>query len=187
MARQMRVLDAARRVFERQGIERTTVDDVLQEGGMARATFYRAFASLDEVIETLYAHYEQGVMQRLLTDLERMTSGTDLSIAVESVLTEHIHQGPLIRAMFREELRPGRGVSRNERIEKQVEAIAGWWERTAPSPPDRGQILCLVLLLQGAGLYSGDLDEPARASLRSALVAAMSAIVTAHQRAHQEP
>ncbi|MCA9491170.1 MAG: hypothetical protein KC621_14670, partial [Myxococcales bacterium] len=86
-------------------------------------------------------------------------------------------QGAFIRAMLREELRPGRADSMQRRVAAQVDRVADWWERHTRTPADRGRILCLVLLLQGAGTWSGLQSDADRAALRESLVAVMRAVV----------
>jgi AcrR family transcriptional regulator len=48
------ILAGATRVFARQGIVATRVEDILEEAGVARRTFYRYFASKEDVLAALY-------------------------------------------------------------------------------------------------------------------------------------
>jgi AcrR family transcriptional regulator len=48
------ILAAASRVFAREGISATRVEDILLEAGVARRTFYKYFASKEEVLATLH-------------------------------------------------------------------------------------------------------------------------------------
>jgi AcrR family transcriptional regulator len=62
----VRVVDAALRCIVRQGIVKTTVDDLAREAGISRATLYRTFpggkdAVLDAVVETEVARFFSGL------------------------------------------------------------------------------------------------------------------------------
>jgi len=84
----VRITDAARLCFRRQGFRRTTVDDVAREAGISRRTYYRYFKSLEEVmarvaeIETRRALLEarevakeaEGFPQKLVALVFHMTS-----------------------------------------------------------------------------------------------------------------
>lgn len=180
-ARRRKILDAAELLFGRQGIERTTVDHLIQQASISRATFYRAFSSLDEVIEQLYEEYERQVLERLTADLAQVGSAREVADVIDGVLEDYTQRGATIRAMVREELRPERGMaSQHRRVGEQVNIIHNWWERNTQLPADDGLILCLVLLLQSAGLYANGLNQEAFAQLRDALVSVATAVVDRH-------
>ncbi len=184
-ARRRRILDAARRLFVRQGIERSTVDDLLTEAGIARATFYRAFSGLEEVLEALYTEYELHVLSRLATQLEGLESAdeTALEAIIDSVLEQQHERAPLLRVMFREELRPGAGeLWQRRRIAGQQKLIHTWWEQRTGIAADDDLILCLILLLQSVGLM---MTSRARAKrMRRALLFVFSSVVSAYLEAH---
>lgn len=179
--RRERILEAASALFARQGIERTRVDDLLDEAGISRATFYRAFSSLDEVVEALYQRYQQQVVERLATDLTQVQE-RGLAAVIDGVLEEHAERGAWVRAMYREELRPGRTMrSQHERVAAQTAIIGRWWEESSGKPADDGLITCLILLMQAGGLYSQDLPDDERIRLRDALTTVMSSVIASYK------
>ncbi len=185
-ARRRRILDAAARLIVRQGIEHSTVEDLIAEADIARATFYRAFPSLDAVVEALYAEYEQQVLVRLADDLKNVQQVDEagLTLIIDSVLREQEHRGPLVRAMFREELRPGRGkLWQRRRVAAQVSLVRRWWEDTSGLEADDDLILCLLLLLQSIGLTT--MSSKRRRRMRKSLVFVFQAVVAAYQDAHE--
>ncbi|GAB3101034.1 TetR/AcrR family transcriptional regulator [Pseudomaricurvus hydrocarbonicus] len=52
-----RLLDAAGRIFDREGYEAATVDQIAAEAGASRPTFYAHFRDKDQVLEELMAVY----------------------------------------------------------------------------------------------------------------------------------
>src|ERR1700730_835353 len=48
------ILAAAMKVFARRGFAATRVEDVLEEAGVARRTFYRYFTSKEDVLAAVY-------------------------------------------------------------------------------------------------------------------------------------
>lgn len=50
----MRLIESAMRVFARQGIDGTVIDDVIAEAGVARGTFYNHFATHEDLVGALH-------------------------------------------------------------------------------------------------------------------------------------
>jgi AcrR family transcriptional regulator len=75
------LLQAARRVFERNGYARTTVAGITAEAGVGRATFYVYFASKEEVFAVL----AEGVRDRFLASQELDGIDADDPCAVAGV------------------------------------------------------------------------------------------------------
>jgi AcrR family transcriptional regulator len=69
----MALLDAARRLFRRQGYANTKIADITQEAGKALGSFYTYFANKEEVLEQLAEDFKAEVDLRL-TNLE-LTGG----------------------------------------------------------------------------------------------------------------
>ncbi len=154
-ARRQRILQAARQVFVQQGVEHTKIEDLIREAGISRATFYRAFHSLDEVVEALYREYTIHVLSRLEETLPTGKPPQEgLDEVIEGVFRDVEAQGPLLRILFREELRPGSLAEgfQAERVQRQVERISAWWKESTQIQPDPDLVLCCVLLMQGLTL-----------------------------------
>ncbi|MGH9091149.1 MAG: TetR/AcrR family transcriptional regulator [Acidimicrobiales bacterium] len=103
-SQRIRVVDATLRCVARQGIHKTTVDDVAREAGVSRATLYRAFpggkeAVLSAVVETEVA--------RLFSALAVAMGGThDLEDALVAGMVEAARRltgHPALRALLRHE------------------------------------------------------------------------------------
>ena len=63
------ILDAAVRVFARQGFHACRVSDIADEAGVAYGLVYHYFASKDEVLDTLFLE-RWGVMLELIRDVD---------------------------------------------------------------------------------------------------------------------
>jgi AcrR family transcriptional regulator len=95
-----RLTIAAFELFEAQGYEQTTIDDIASRAGVGRTTFFRTFRTKDEVV---FPDHE-----RILTavgDLLRRTMASDPTRAVRDatvfVLRQHLAQPELARSRYR--------------------------------------------------------------------------------------
>jgi len=61
--RRASILDAARRVFARQGYSATTVDEIAEEGGFAKGTLYSYFKSKEEIYLTALTQDVQALLE----------------------------------------------------------------------------------------------------------------------------
>jgi AcrR family transcriptional regulator len=66
-----RLLEAARRCFERFGLEKTTVADIATEAGVTRRTVYRYFDNSDELLRAAFALTAGGIVERMLAHARR--------------------------------------------------------------------------------------------------------------------
>lgn len=183
-----KILDAARVLLQTRSMEELTAKDLAAGAGVSRATFYRAFATVDAVIEALHASYAEHVSGRLSGFI---ASGDEdwFQGIIDAVLTDAIDQRIVLVAMFREEIRPGSAAKkhRDQRIERQVRLIAGWWSERTGVAPDEDIIRVFALLLQVAGLHVAlhpDMSHDARASLAKALRYTLDATVQTYLREH---
>ena len=75
-----RILRAAHDLFYRDGIRATGIDRVIAESGVAKVTFYRQFASKDDLILAFLDHRHERWMAWFVAALERH-GGTPAAIA----------------------------------------------------------------------------------------------------------
>ncbi len=126
------------------------------EAGISRATFYRAYPSVEAVLDAYYERFAERVTGRLLMFLNRNERGSGwLSEVVDAVVEDAASARHVLVAMFREELRPGSAArrARQQRIDAQVRMIAEWWQRMTETPADEDIIRAFALLLQVVGLH----------------------------------
>ncbi|MFI5953036.1 TetR/AcrR family transcriptional regulator [Cryptosporangium sp. NPDC051539] len=95
-----RLTAAAFALFEEQGYEQTTVDDIAARAGVGRTTFFRAFGSKDDVI---FPHHESLVLA-VRDRLHAAAPDAGVPALVEGarlVLTHYLDEGDLARARYR--------------------------------------------------------------------------------------
>src|SRR6266508_4279177 len=69
-----RVLEAARRCSERWGLSKVTVDDIVDEAGVSRATLYRLFPGGKDVLFEALRNWE---LEEFFTELMAAVQGAD--------------------------------------------------------------------------------------------------------------
>lgn len=85
-----RILDAAARLFARQGFENTGIDDVMKEAGLTRGGFYSHFRSKSELYQESLQRAAVQRFRQVLDDPEDTESGLDFDRLVEAYLSpEH--------------------------------------------------------------------------------------------------
>ena len=149
------IQEALRELLISHSVDRISVELLATRAGISRATFYRCYASVDEVLLVLYDDFERRVRDRLIINLPRTNEiGDWIEDLVDHVLRDALEMGPLLRALFREELRPGSPAAERQvtRVNMQAEMISRWWEATVRLPAYDGMIEAFILLLQSAGL-----------------------------------
>jgi AcrR family transcriptional regulator len=95
-----RLTAAAFALFEEQGYEQTTVEDIAARAGVGRTTFFRAFGSKDDVI---FPHHESLVVA-VRDRLTAAAPDAGVPAIVEGarlVLTHYLDEGDLARVRYR--------------------------------------------------------------------------------------
>ena len=95
-----RLIEAAFALFDEQGFEETTVDDVAERAGVGRTTFFRAFRSKEDVIFPDHAVVLGSVRDRLAS-----ATGPNALLAVTEaarlVLLHYLAEGDRARIRYR--------------------------------------------------------------------------------------
>lgn len=95
-----RLIEAAFALFEAGGYERTTVDDIAEQAGVSRATFFRTFRSKEDVI---FPDHE-AILRKVEARLDGGTQQTALvavAEAVRLVLRHYVDEGDLALSRYR--------------------------------------------------------------------------------------
>ena len=88
------ILDAAVRVFARQGFHACRVSDIADEAGVAYGLVYHYFASKDEVLNTLFLE-RWNVMLELIREVDQQPLAVrDKLGAIASFIVESYHHDP---------------------------------------------------------------------------------------------
>lgn len=90
-------------VFSVRGLERTTVQDLLDAAGVSRRTFYKYFQNKEDVLEKLYIFSIENMILQFRQSTERSRSVEDVIARSCSLYFDyHLGMGPIIRLMMEE-------------------------------------------------------------------------------------
>ncbi|MDV7143876.1 TetR/AcrR family transcriptional regulator [Tropicimonas sp. TH_r6] len=85
--REATILDAARRLFLRYGVKRTSMNDISQEAGISRQTLYNAYSNKDAVLCALIRDHAEQAHVEILAGLETTTElGAQLDLVFDRVV-----------------------------------------------------------------------------------------------------
>ena len=122
------ILDAAVRVFARQGFNQCRVSDIADEAGVAYGLVYHYFRSKDEVLDTLFLE-RWNVMLDVIRDLDgQELAPRDKLYAIASFIVDSYRHDPeLMKVIIVEVTRAANsfGQTHLEKITEAYELIAG--------------------------------------------------------------
>ena len=130
-----RLLDAARRSFERFGFEKTTIADIAAEAGVTRRTVYRYFDSSDELLRAAFALAAGGIVERMLAHARSRRGPGERIIEAMLFLMREIPADPRLGPLFKQGPdggRAGRGMSSVVTMEVSHSALRAVNEKWAP-------------------------------------------------------
>lgn len=94
-----RMVDAAFALFDEQGYDATTVEQIVERAGVSRSTFFRAFGSKEEVIFPRHDDLQARIEARLATG-----TATSYRVALREaaglVLTQYLDEGQLALSRY---------------------------------------------------------------------------------------
>jgi AcrR family transcriptional regulator len=156
------ILAAAMKVFAKRGFSATRVEDVLEEAGVARRTFYRYFTSKEDV---LAAVYELATTELLRALDEAATSVVDRGVraGMDLYLDFHVENAALLRVLVEQSVRsdsPLAGLRKRFRAQI-LKVMVRAAETRGVAPLDGFTYIALVSALEGVALEL--LEGPATA------------------------
>jgi AcrR family transcriptional regulator len=95
-----RLIEAAFALFEERSYEHTTVDDIAEQAGVSRATFFRTFRSKEDVIFPDHDAMLSTIEARLAASTQQ-TALVAVSEAVRLVLSHYLGEGELALSRYR--------------------------------------------------------------------------------------
>lgn len=98
MSTRARIVDAAFALFDEQGFEETTVDDVAERAGVGRTTFFRHFRAKEDAVLPDHTTMLRRVEERLA---ERDPIAVRVTEAARSVLDHYLAEGERARVRHR--------------------------------------------------------------------------------------
>jgi TetR/AcrR family transcriptional repressor of uid operon len=94
------VLDAAYELFCRQGIQRTTMDDVARRAGLSRITVYRRVASKEALVEQVMLREFRRNVDQFLADISDADTVADRVVAGFVSSLRSVRSDPLIEGLM---------------------------------------------------------------------------------------
>jgi TetR/AcrR family transcriptional regulator, fatty acid metabolism regulator protein len=111
------ILDAAVRVFAREGYHTSRVGDIAEEAGVAHGLLYHYFPSKDEVLATIFRENWRQLLERFHQVEASLEPAPEQLLGVAKILLRTWRNDPdLVRVMVRE-------VARSPHLQGQVEEI----------------------------------------------------------------
>lgn len=111
------ILAAAMKVFAKRGFTATRVEDVLEEAGVARRTFYRYFTSKEDVLAAVYEVATTELL-RALDDASEASAEplAGVHAGVELYLDFHVQNANLLRVLVEQSVRSDSPLAGHRRL-----------------------------------------------------------------------
>ena len=126
------ILDAAVRVFARQGFHTCRVGDIAEEAGVAHGLLYHYFASKDEVLDTLFLERWELLLDVIgEVDRQDIPAREKLHAIASFIVDSYRHDPELMKVIIVEVTRAANSFGRThlDKIREAYELIAGIVER----------------------------------------------------------
>ena len=130
--RRQQIVDAARQLYEEQGLSATTVKDISERCGVARSLFYHYFRNKQEVTSAVIDDFVNDYIESLQFWNEHRTPG-DIEGSLAGVVTV-MRVGVFEHSSFR------RALDTHENASLYLEFVNAWptaWPPTSWKPPCR--------------------------------------------------
>lgn len=148
------ILVAAMKVFARRGFTATRVEDVLEEAGIARRTFYRYFTSKEDVLAAVYELATGELLGALDEASVAVDSLSGVRAGVDLYLDFHVENAALFRVLVEQSVRsdsPLAGHRRQFRA-RILRVLVQAAEARGVAPLDGFTYVALVSALEGVAL-----------------------------------
>jgi AcrR family transcriptional regulator len=145
-----RLRQAAFTLFERQGYDATTVDQIAELAGVGRTTFFRMFRSKEDVIFPDHTDVLTRVRARLATATVDSTP-TAVTEAARLVLRRYLDEGELARTRYRltrsiPALR-AREIAQMQQYHQEFRAFVRGWTGEEPGSDLRAELLASSIVV----------------------------------------
>lgn len=112
------ILDAAVRVFAREGYHTSRVGDIAEEAGVAHGLLYHYFSSKDEVLQTVFRENWSQLVERLETVASAGEPSLEKLAGIAKILLRTWRNAPdLVTVMVRE-------IARSPKLRQQVDEVS---------------------------------------------------------------
>jgi AcrR family transcriptional regulator len=145
-----RLRQAAFTLFEKQGYDATTVDQIAELAGVGRSTFFRMFRSKEDVIFPDHTDVLTRVRARLATATVESTP-TAVTEAARLVLRRYLDEGELARSRYRltrsiPALR-AREIAQMQQYQREFREFVRGWTDEEPGRDLRAELLASAIVV----------------------------------------
>lgn len=139
--RQEELMDAAQALFLSQGVEATTISDIVAAADVAKGTFYTYFASRTEILQALAQRYTRQFMDGVDLAVQQQPANDGvarLRAWIRANIELYVRTHALHDVVFANHHHHQRGNAERNAIQKQLREIleagiaAGLWQLPAP-------------------------------------------------------
>jgi TetR/AcrR family transcriptional regulator, fatty acid metabolism regulator protein len=159
-----RILDAAERVFARQGFFHSRVSEIARDAGVADGTIYLYFKSKDDLLISLFESRMERVNQRMATALANQVTPTDKLMSLVRTHLGLVRDNPALAEVLTIELRQSTKFMKeyaNPRFGEFLKLVAS----VVAEGQERGEFVTGVPAPHAARMIFGIIDELALAWL----------------------
>lgn len=150
------VLIHSMQVFALRGLERTTVQHLLDASGVSRRTFYKYFRNKMDVLENIYRIFVDNMLLHFHQEMRQAQSVKQIITNTTTVYFDyHINMGPVIKLMM-EEARSSSSALAPHRIRAQQiagEVLSGEINRLTGRELDPLVMRTMLWILENYSLY----------------------------------
>lgn len=166
------IIGAAMKVFARRGFAATRVEDVLDEAGIARRTFYRYFTSKEDVLAAAYELATSELLRAFDHAADAMRDArAALGAGIDLYLDFHVRNATLLRVLVEHSVRSDSPLAEHRRrVRAHLLDALSLAADGRKVPLDRFTAIALVSALEGVALSlieeapaSGGVDAAKRA------------------------
>lgn len=150
------ILLHAMAVFNRQGLEETSVQDILDAANISRRTFYKYFSGKIDVLENIYLLAMRVMMARFEAELSTTADRQALLRNFVRIYFDYqFSVGPIVGLMMEEALRSASPLSvhRRHMLDKLVVILQREFSRLGMPPQEYWRLMGLLWALEGASLH----------------------------------
>jgi TetR/AcrR family transcriptional regulator, fatty acid metabolism regulator protein len=137
------ILEAAVRVFARQGFHTCRVADIADEAGVAYGLVYHYFSSKDEILDTLFEERWDAMLAAIAeADAQHPSARDKLQAIADFIIDSYRYDPDLMKVIIVEVTRAANTFGRTHlaRIREAYDQIAGIVERAQAEDRFRGEI-----------------------------------------------
>lgn len=168
-ATRLRLLEAAERLFVRNGYDHTSVDEISETAGYSRGAFYSNFDDKEQVFLAVMDRWRPDVLSALDDILKQLSEPADRIAAVREWFSNlwRLKDFVSLQMEFRRSALKDRSARnclatvRKQELETYALLVSQYLSATGSAAVDRPEIVAVVLwaVIQGLGTLAIDLDK----------------------------